>query len=99
MSSPFRVARGVVREAGPVAGLLLIAVLDYITGALVVSPFSLAILVVVALRRTGPTALAYGAFAAALFLAVDLITVPALAGTPYPYWRGIAQLLSFSAVM
>ena len=99
MSGPFRIARGVVREAGPVAGLLVIALLDYVTGPLVaVSPFYLAVLVAVALRRAVPAALAYGAFAAALVLTVDLITVPALAGTPYPYWRGIAQLLSFSAV-
>jgi hypothetical protein len=100
MSWSTRVSRSIAREAVSVAGLLLIAVLDYFTGPMVaVSPFYLAVLVVIALRRRAPVALAYGAVAAAMFLAVDLMTVPALATTFYPYWRGMAQLISFSVVM
>ena len=100
MSWRTRVTRGIAREAAPVAGLILIAVLDYVTGPLVaVSPFYLAVLVPIALRRRPPVALAYGALAAGLFLVVDLITVPALIGTVYPYWRGIASLISFTVVM
>jgi hypothetical protein len=100
MSWSSRITRGIAREALPVAGLLLIMVVDYITGPMVaVSPFYLAVLVPIALRRRATAAAVYGAVAAAMFLTVDLITVPALATTFYPYWRGIAQLISFSIVM
>lgn len=100
MSWGTRMIRRVAREVPPVAGLLLITVLDYFTGPMVaVSPFYLAVLVPIALRRRAPVAAAYGAVAAAMFLTVDLITVPSLATTFYPYWRGIAQLISFSVVM
>jgi hypothetical protein len=100
MSWSTRVTRSIAREVLPVAGLLLITVLDYFTGPMVaVSPFYLAVLVAIALRRRAAAAAAYGAVAAAMFLAVDLITVPALATTFYPYWRGMAQLISFSVVM
>jgi hypothetical protein len=105
MSWSTRVTRSIAREALPVAGLLLIAVLDYVTGPLVaISPFYLAVLVPVALRRRVPVALAYGAIAALMFLACDLLTPPVTAGasyatTLYPYWKGLAQLISFSVVM
>jgi hypothetical protein len=100
MSWIVRFARGVLREVPAVSGLLLIAALDYMSGPLVaVSPFYLTVLVLVALRRRAAVAVAYGALAAGFFLAIDLLTVPALATTVYPYWRGVAQLISFSLVM
>ena len=100
MSWSTRIIRSVAREALPVAALLLIAVVDYITPPLLaVSPFYLAVLVPIALRRRGAAALAYGAFAAALFLSVELITVPRYATTVYPYWRGVATLINVSIVM
>jgi hypothetical protein len=107
MSWGTRVIRNVAREVPAVAGLLLITILDYVTGPRVaVSPFYLAVLVPIALRRRAPVAAAYGAVAAAMFLAVDLISGPihATGVSPYwrefyPYWRGVAQLISFSVVM
>jgi len=100
MSWSTRVTRSIAREILPVAGLLLIAVLDYLTPTLLaVSPFYLAVLVPIALRRRAAAAAVYGALAAAMFMVVDLISLPHLATTGYPYWRGMAQLISFSVVM
>jgi hypothetical protein len=100
MSGVVRLIRAITGEALPVGGLLVIAAIDYLTGPRVaVSPFYLAVLVVIALRRRVEVAVAYGAVAATFFLIIELLTVPALATTPYPYWRGVAQLISFSVVM
>ena len=100
MSWTSRVTRSIAREVLPVAGLLLIAVVDYVTGPMVaISPFYLAVLVPIALRRRAGAAAIYGAVAALMFLTVDLITLPQYAKTFYPYWRGMAQLISFSVVM
>jgi hypothetical protein len=100
MSWSTRITRSIAREAPPIAGLLLIAVLDYVTGPMVaISPFYLAVLVPIALRRSAAAPAIYGAIAAGMFLTVDLITLPRFATTFYPYWRGVAQLISFSVVM
>jgi hypothetical protein len=56
------------------------------------------VLVAVALRRRMVIAVGFGALAAAILFAVDLVSVPALRTSIYPYWRAIGHLLSFSIV-
>jgi hypothetical protein len=81
------------------AALAFVGWLDHVTGPLVaVSPFYLLVLVPLAVRNRWPPAIAYAAVAAAVSLGVDLLTSPDLGWTIYPYWRAIAQLLSFSLV-
>lgn len=84
---------------GPVAMLAVVGWIDYVTGPLLAfSPFYVAVLVVIALRRRWPVAMAHGVLAALIFLAVDLATVPELRWTIYPYWRSLGLLFSFSLV-
>lgn len=83
----------------PMVGLAAVGWVDFLTGPLFAfSPFYLLVLVFSSLVNSSRMSLAHAVVAAAIFLVVDLATVPAMASTPYPYWRAVAQLVSFSLV-
>ena len=83
----------------PLVALALVGYLDYVTGPLLpFFPVYLFVLVAVSLRRSLVVAMGFGALAAAILCGVDLLSVPALRTSIYPYWRGVGHLLSFSLV-
>jgi hypothetical protein len=91
-------ARG-ARVALPVVGLLLVGWIDYMTGPMLAFfPFYLCVLVLAGLRHRVGVTLLYAVLAAVIYLVVDLLTTPAVARTPHPYWRATAQLLNFGLV-
>jgi len=92
-------SHGPARGAVTVAALLAVGWVDYITGPrLAFFPFYLCVLVGAALRSSRRVATLYAGVASVIFLLVDLATTPELAATIYPYWRAVAQLMSFSLV-
>jgi len=92
-------SHGPARCAVTVAALLAVGWVDYITGPrLAFFPFYLCVLVGASLRSSRPAAMLYAGVASVIFLLVDLVTVPELAATIFPYWRAVAQLMSFSLV-
>jgi hypothetical protein len=83
----------------PLACLAIVGYLDYVTGPLLpFFPFYLVVVLAVALRRRLALAMGFGALAAAILFGVDLLSMPALRTSIYPYWRAIGHLLSFSVV-
>ena len=83
----------------PFVALTVVGYVDYITGPLLpFFPFYLFVLVAVSLRRRLRVAMALGVLAAAILCGVDLVSVPALRTSIYPYWRGLGHLVSFSLV-
>jgi hypothetical protein len=93
------VGRELMREVPWVAGLLVVAAVDYFTGPLVaMAPFYFAVLVPLALRRSPGVAVSYAGLATGMFAVVDLLSNPGLVHTFYPYWRGFSTLVSFVLV-
>lgn len=83
----------------PVVALAAVGWVDLATGPLFAFfPFYLLVLVFSALVNSWRVSLPHAVVAAAIFLGVDLATVPTMASTPYPYWRAVAQLMSFGLV-
>ncbi len=83
----------------PILGLALVGWVDLVTGPqLAFFPFYLCVLVAAALTNGVAPAMLFGVLAAGVFLVVDLLTSPHQTQTVYPYWRAVAQLMSFSLV-
>jgi hypothetical protein len=87
------------RTVLPVLGLALVGWGDLVTGPqLAFFPFYLCVLVAAALTNGVAPAMLFGVLAAGVFLLVDLLTSPHPTQSVYPYWRAVAQLMSFSLV-
>ncbi len=85
-----------------VCSLLLILVagwIDYATGPdLASAPFYVPVLLLLALVEAWPVCLAYSVLAAAIYLSVDLLSVPGSAHLIYPYWKAFARFVSFALI-
>jgi hypothetical protein len=93
------ILRRVIPLIWPLVSLAVVGYLDYMTGPLLpFFPVYLFVLVAVSLRRSLVVAVGFGALAAAILCGVDLLSVPALRTSIYPYWRGIGHLMSFGLV-
>ena len=91
--------RRLISRLWPLVALAVVGCLDYITGPLLpFFPFYVFVLVAVSLRRPLRVAMGFGALAAAILFGVDLVSMPALRASIYPYWRAAGHLMSFSLV-
>jgi len=91
--------RSLLSRLWPILALAGVGWLDYLTGPMLpFFHFYLVVLVLVALRRRWPEAMAFAVIAAAILFSVDFFSLPELRWSLYPYWRASGHLLSFGLV-